>query len=339
MKSGPARPPTMKDVAKVAGVGLKTVSRYVNGETNINPELSQRIQEAIEQLGYTRNLAAASIRPGWSSKMIGLVISDMADPFYSGIASAIEKELASEDFILILAHSFDRGESMDEVLKRLIEQRVEGLILVPPHTPSQILADPARLGVPTVLLDRPTPAGSLDVVMADNFEGARQAGMLLRENGFSKPSFLGDSLTIYTMRERYRGLCAAFDLDSTDSQPLPGWFQAHTKQQATEGAKQLLNEGDIDCIFAANNRATTGTLSAFQETDRWLPIVGFDDFENASLIMGGLTVVAQDVNGIGSTAAQLLLQRIRGEAPDTREVVLDVELIRRGSERPDWQVD
>ncbi len=337
MKTGRTRPPTMKDVAELAGVGLKTVSRHVNGETNINPELASRIQDAISQLGYTRNLAAASIRPGWTSKMVGLVISDLADPFYSGIASAIEKELAREDYILILANSFDLGESLDEVVQRLVEQRVEGLILVPPSTPSRVLEEPGCLDVPTVLLDRPVPGSGLNAVVADNYTGALKAGQLLRKEGFSRPAFLGDSLSVYTMGERYRGLCAAFGVDPEGPDALPGWFSAHTKQQAAEGALALIEDLKPDCIFAANNRASIGALEAFQASGIWLPLIGFDDFENASLIMGGLSVVAQDIQGTGTEAAKLLLKQIKGGSVRPEEMIQAVQLIVRGSEKANWR--
>ena len=122
--------PTMNDVAREAGVALRTVSRYVNGATNIDSELAERIRLAIDTLGYRRNLAAASIRPGWDSKVLGLIIGDLSNPYYTALTRAIEREASERGYLLITASSEEDGTRHDKLVDRLVEQRVDGLIIV-----------------------------------------------------------------------------------------------------------------------------------------------------------------------------------------------------------------
>ena len=147
--------PTMNDVAREAGVALRTVSRYVNGATNIDADLAERIRLAIEELGYRRNLAAASIRPGWDSKVLGLIIGDLSNPYYTALTRAIEREASDRGYLLITASSEEDGIRHDKLVDRLVEQRVDGLIIVPPRNPSrawQALTDSLP---PTIFLERP----------------------------------------------------------------------------------------------------------------------------------------------------------------------------------------
>ena len=154
--------PTMNDVAREAGVALRTVSRYVNGATNIDSELAERIRLAIDTLGYRRNLAAASIRPGWDSKVLGLIIGDLSNPYYTALTRAIEREASERGYLLITASSEEDGIRHDKLVDRLVEQRVDGLIIVPPRNPSREWQDSGDNLPPTVFLERPNSEASAD---------------------------------------------------------------------------------------------------------------------------------------------------------------------------------
>ncbi|WP_375386088.1 LacI family DNA-binding transcriptional regulator [uncultured Microbacterium sp.] len=326
--------PTMNDVAREANVALKTVSRYVNGQTNINPVLAQRIADAIASLGYRRNLAAASIRPGWTSKTLGLIISDISNPYYSTLSKAIETYAADQGFFVISASSDEIGEKHDRFVERLMEQRVDGIIVVPPREPGRdwnTLPGPIP---PVVFIDRPVDFPQADIILADNVGGARSATEELISNGAKKVAFVGDALSIYTMRERYRGYCEALAARGIPVDDGIVVSAAHSSEDAAAAVSQLL-DADVDAIFAANNRASVGALLAFRETGRRLPMIGFDDFEAAKLGEPAVSVVSQDISEMGRKAAEIIFERIAHAETPRRTYVLPTTLVLRGSEIPD----
>src|SRR5665647_671484 len=164
---GTDRIPTMVDVARLAGVGLKTVSRYANGEQNINPELATRIAKAISDLGYRRNLAAASIRPGWTSKVLGVVVSDLGNPFFFTFARMIETAARKRGYLVIIASSEDSGDLQDRIIDRLLGQRVDGLVIVPAQVGRLVLSELRPPVPPTAVLDRPIDSDEVDTILAD----------------------------------------------------------------------------------------------------------------------------------------------------------------------------
>ena len=324
--------PTMNDVARLADVSLKTVSRFVNGETNIGLVLSARIDQAIQDLGYRRNLAAASIRPGWTSKIIGLVISDLSNPYYSSLARAIEEEVAGQGYMLIVSSSEESGDRHDHIVDRLMEQRVDGLIIVPPRQPGREWAQVTPPLPPIVFIDRPAAHAGADVVLADNAGGAAEATRALYRNGGRSIAFLGDSLDIYTIKERYRGYCDALKELGLDPDHQPLAIGAHSREDARSRVLELLDTSRTDSIFAANNRAAIGALEAFRSRGSSVALIGFDDFEAAHLIGPGISVVSQDIDRMGHDAARLLLRRLSGSTDPHQIISLTTRLILRGSE-------
>ncbi|UFU03230.1 LacI family transcriptional regulator [Ruania suaedae] len=328
------RGPTMNDVADAASVSLKTVSRYVNGATNINPELAERIREAVESLGYRRNLAAASIRPGWTSRMLGLIIGDLGNPYYSTLARGVEREVHERGYILTTASSDEDATRNDELVERMLEQRVDGLIIVPPYTGGRSWADLPPPLPPRVLVDRPAPEGGGYAVLADNAAGASRAVELLLQQGARRVAFVGDSQLISTMAERRQGYESALTAAGLHADPELVDHGVHTDEQAEQAVARLLADRGADAVFAANNRASIGALRAFQARGTRVPLIGFDDFESADLTSPGTTVVSHDIAHMGAMAARTLLALIDGDEPAERTTVLPVSLHRRGSEVP-----
>lgn len=324
--------PTMNDVAREAGVALKTVSRYVNGETNINPALAERIGAAITTLGYRRNLAAASIRPGWTSKTLGLVISDLANPYYSVLTRAIESYARDRGYLVISASSDENGEQHDRIVDRLMEQRIDALISVPPRDAGRAWSTVPPPIPPLVFLDRPVDFADADTILADNAGGARSAVAELLAHGARRVAFVGDSLEIYTMRERFTGYREALAGAGIDVDERIVSDQAHSSEDAAAAVADMQRSSSIDAVFAANNRASVGALLAFQNAGR-LPLIGFDDFEAALLSTPPVSVVSQDIPEMGRLAAQIVLDRLAGAAPTHSTHVLATTLQLRGSER------
>lgn len=327
-----AKNPTMIDVANEAGVALKTVSRYVNGADNINAAMAERIVAAIAKLGYRRNLAAASIRPGWTSKTVGLLISDLANPYYSSIARAAEARLRDAGYLLITASSEEDGATHDRLVDSLFERQVEAIIAVPPRSAGRPWSSVREPHPPVVFIDRPAPLDGADTIIADNRGGAREAVRLLRSK-HEHVAFLGDSLSIYTMQERYLGYSDALHSRGEQVDPSLVSTGAHSEEEAYAAALTLLREGRATAIFGANNRATVGALRAFAHEGVRLPLIGFDDFEAATLVRPAVSVVSQDTQRMGRLAAEIVLQRLDpGARTDARFEVLSTRLVLRGSE-------
>ncbi len=326
--------PTMKDVARVANVSIKTVSRYVNGETNIDPKLVQRIRDAITSLNYRRNLMAASIRPGRTSRTVGLVISDLANPYYSTLTRAIERTLAPHEYLLTTASSEEDGTIHDRVVDRLLEQRVDGMIVVPPRNPARSWADVPPPVPPLVLIDRPSPGARADTILADNVGGAASATDALISAGARRIAYVGDSPAIYTMQERNRGYRNALLKASLPVDGLLEFSGAHSVEDATAIVSTILEDGVAEAIFAANNRAAVGALRAFRAYGRRLPVVAFDDFEAADIVEPAVSVVSQDIELMGQRAGEVLLQRLQGLTRTPETIVLSTHLVLRGSELP-----
>jgi LacI family transcriptional regulator len=327
-----SKAPTMNDVAREAAVALKTVSRYVNGKTNIDPVLVERIQAAITRLGYRRNLAAASIRPGWTSRTLGLIISDVANPYYAALTRGVETVASANGYLLSTASSDEDGARHDRLVDRMMEQRVDGLIIVPPRRVGRPWASVPPPLPPLVFVDRPSDLAGAHTVLADNVGGARSATAVLCAAPAGRIAFVGDSLELHTMHERHTGYRLALaDADVTYDRDLVS-SDAHTVEEAARTVESLMHTGRIDAVFAANNRASVGSLMAFSTTGRRLPLVGFDDFEAALLSSPAVSVVSQDAQLMGSTAAGMILALLAGKEPHPASVVLPTELLLRGSE-------
>lgn len=326
--------PTMNDVARAAGVSLKTVSRYVNGETNIDPALVERIRDAITALNYRRNLMAASIRPGRTSRTVGLVISDLANPYYSVLARAIESSIAPSGYLMTTASSEESGSVHDRLVDRFLEQRVDGMIVVPPQNRERSWADVPPPLPPLVLIDRPSPEANADTILADNVGGGAAATHALIKAGARRIAYVGDSLDIYTMQERHRGYRSAIAAATRSVDENLEFNGVHSVEQAADVMVKILDDGLADAVFAANNRAAVGALRAFQLRGRRLPLIAFDDFEAADIVEPPVSVVSQDIRLMGQRAGEVLLERLHGLTRPAETIVLSTRLVLRGSELP-----
>lgn len=326
-----SRPPTMHDVARQAGVSLKTVSRVVNVGPNVTPAVRERVTLAIAHLGYTPNLAARSLRPGQRTHFVGLIIEDIGNPFYSALARSVEQVFHQAGYLVVTASCEEEGSRYREVVGRLLERRVDGLLVVPPR--GQIPPESSSRHLPPVVfVDRPGREPG-DTVLTDNRNGARAGALCLLRAGASRVAFVGDSLDIYTGRERLAGYTEALSLDGRPPPPehvLAGHGDVASAAAAVLGL--MSTRPDVDAVLAGNNRATLGCLRAFSEAGRRLRLVGFDDFEAATLVQPRVTVVAHDVGELGRRAAHLLLRRLNGWEGPPETQVLATTLSVRGSE-------
>jgi DNA-binding LacI/PurR family transcriptional regulator len=326
--------PTMRDVAAAAGVSLMTVSRVVNGDPGVTPETAARVERAIRRLGYERNDMARHLRrKGQGTQTIGLLVDDLANPFFSALARAVEDEARLREYVVLIGSSNDDLRREREVVSAFCARRVDGLIVVPVgggthrYLRAQLLA-----GTKVVCVDRPADNLDVDTVVVDNRNGAYRAVAHLLGHGHRRIGYLGDHRNIWTLQERYAGFCDAFgDLGLT---PDPGLVKhgLRTGGDAARAAAALMSSGEPPtAIFATNDLITIGAIQGLGDGARMVAVVGFDDFALAERVNPPVTVVAQDPVALGATAAQLLFARIAGDTSPPRQVVLLTRLVVRGS--------
>ncbi|WP_156724632.1 LacI family DNA-binding transcriptional regulator [Streptomyces apocyni] len=327
----------MKDVAGRAGVGLKTVSRVVNGEPGVTPDTERRVQEAIDALGFRRNDSARVLRKGRTAS-IGLVLEDLADPFYGPLSRAVEEVARAHGALLINGSSAEDPDRERELVLALCARRVDGLVVIPASGDHRYLAPEMAAGIATVFVDRPPGQIDADVVLSDSFGGARDGVAHLIAHGHRRIGFIGDQPRIHTATERLRGYRAAMadaGLPVHDAWVSLG-STAPTRVRAA--AETMLGGAEpVTAVFAGNNRVTVTVVrvlaspASLASPARPVALVGFDDFELADLLRPGVTVIAQDAARLGRAAAGRLFARLDGDAGAPEHTVLPTRLIARGS--------
>ena len=323
--------PTMKDVAARAGVGLKTVSRVVNDEPGVTPDTERRVREAIKALGFRRNDSARVLRKGRTAS-IGLVLEDLADPFYGPLSRAVEEVARAHGALLINGSSAEDPDREQELALALCARRVDGLVVIPAGDDHRYLEPEIKAGIATVFVDRPAGMIDADVVLSDSFGGARHGVAHLIAHGHRRIGFIGDMPRIHTAAERLRGYRAAMHeagIPVEDSWMCRGVTDPERVRRAAE--EMLAGSAPVTAIFTGNNRVTVTVVRVLARRSRPVALVGFDDFELADLLDPGVTVVAQDPAALGHTAAERLFRRLDGLLVAPERIELPTRLITRGS--------
>ncbi|UNT00859.1 LacI family transcriptional regulator [Streptomyces tubbatahanensis] len=327
----------MKDVAARAGVGLKTVSRVVNGEAGVSSDTERRVQEAITALGFRRNDSARVLRKGTTAS-IGLVVEDLADPFYSPLSRAVEEVARAHGALLINGSSAEDPERERELALALCARRVDGLVIVPASDDHRYLAPEIAAGVATVFLDRPPGRIEADMVLSDSFEGARSGVAHLIAHGHRRIGFIGDRPGIHTAKERLRGYRAAMaEAGLPVSESWVALGPTGSGRVRADAARMLDGSGGaapVTAVFSGNNRVTVTLVRVLAEPERRgrpVALVGFDDFELADLLSPPVTVIAQDPADLGRSAAELLFRRLDGAEEPPRTLSRPTKLVARGS--------
>lgn len=311
-------------------MSLKTVSRVVNHEGGVRPDTAARVATAIAALGFRRNDMARVLRQGQASRTIGLVIEDVANPFYSAITRAVEEVARKRGYLLIAGSSDEDPAAERELLRLLCERRVDGLLVVPAGGDHRFLIPELRMGTAAVFMDRPAGSLDADTILIDNVGGARRAVEHLLARGHRRIGMVGDAGTIFTATERRRGYVEAVAAAGIPVDEALLRLGSHDAVAADAAARALLALPDPPtAIFAGNNRITIGALRAIRASRPGTALVGFDDFELADLL--SITVVAHSPAEMGRQAAELLCRRLDGDRSPPQRIVLPTRLVPRGS--------
>jgi len=324
----------MHDVAGLAGVSLKTVSRVVNAESGVSDELVGKVRAAAESLDYRHNLAARNLRlsqPGTTS--FAVLVQDLSNGYSAELIRAVDDVARQRQSVMIAASLDEEADRERDLVANLINRRVDGLILMPASQDLSYLAADMAAGFKVVVIDRATAGVDTDSVLVDNVTGAALGTGHLLAQGHRRVAVVTDDQRIVTAQERLLGYRQALAAAGMPYDPTLV-RSARTAVDAAEQVTKLLNHPDPPtAIFAARNDVTLGAVLALRQAGRSseVALVGFDDFPLAAVLVPALTVVAQDPAEVGRRAARLLLDRLAGSTAEPQHLVLQTRLITRGS--------
>ena len=329
---------TMRDVARVAGVSAKTVSRVFNDDPHVTEETRERVRWAMQKLNYVPNLLARSFRVG-ADAAVGLAVPDIADPFFAAMAGSIELDLVGRGMAVVITSLFHGGrgslaaERERAALEALLRRQISGLIVACVSADQSYLA-PWQERTPMVFVDRAPKGLSAVYVIEDDLGAAREAVAHLASHGHRRVAFLGVSTPVTTTRRRLKGYRSAVADNGLDNGPELICMPAESPDDsAAEMVKRLEAPNPPTAVFSANIPCTMALVQALKQADLSdVALVGFGDFPMAAALTPAVTVVDQDPARLGHVAVERLLLRIEDPlAEPRRRTVLPVHLIPRGS--------
>jgi len=319
------RTPTIRDVARRAGVSVATASNVVNGNRPVGEASRRRVLEAIAALDYRLDRAASALR-GRSTHLIGMVVPDITNVFFASLVRGVEALAERDGYDLLIVSTSEDAEKERRRVEALVARRIDGLIVVPASDDSMAAlegeADNSRLP-PAVLIDRGAKASGFDTVRADCFAGGYAAGRCLVDLGHRDIVVLTHTKGLDNTEQRIAGCRRALseaDLDGCDRVIYGGY-----DLEGLRGAIELeLERADRPtAIFALTNVCALASIKAARALGLDIPgdvsIVGFDDFDWMSALSPYLTTVAQPVDDFAASAWRLLMKRLKGEAGDEVE--------------------
>lgn len=330
---------TIKDVAKAAGVAIGTVSAAINDTGVVSEKLTRRVWEAVEQVGYTPHAIARSLRHG-KSQVIGLIISDLSNPFFTSLAKVVEAKARAAGYFVIVMNSDEDSEKELTLLKLLREQRVAGILLAPTGYDEAYREKLARIvAVPIVLVDRHLPHVPFDTVVVENESAARAVTSYLVRLGHRRIAILNGRPHISTTEDRLRGYRGALVAAGIEPDPALEFAADSRTETAYEVVQRaLMVASHATAFFAANNLMLLGAIEAVLDMGFRCPeqisLAGIDDFAWASAIRPQLTTVAQPIEELGTRAVELLMGRINANLNENRAqstVTLEGRLVIRDS--------
>jgi len=325
----------MREVAALAGVSIKTVSRVINGEAGVSADTTARVARAVERLDYRQDFAASELRRTHRrSATIGMVLEDLANPYSAAVLRAVE-DVARTRHMMVLAGSCDNDDERERTLvSALTGRRVDALVIMPAGADHSYLLTERRAGTPIVFVDRPPAFLDADAVVADNVAGTRLGVRHLVAHGHRRIAYLGDLQSISTAQQRHQGYREELAAQGIPIDERLVRVDLHGMEAAEAVTTELLNLPDPPtAVFSAQNFLTIGVLRALRRAGRHrqVALVGFDDILLADLLDPGITVIAQDPARIGRVAAELLLRRLDGDRSPTASHVVPTRLVPRGS--------
>ncbi len=332
------RTPSVKDVARSAGVSLGTVSNVMNRPEVVSPSTRERVERAMAELGFVRNESARQLRAG-TSRTLAYVMLDGSNPFFHDVAQGIELAAEEADLSLFICNSNGRAEREEVHLDRLLQQRVQGILVTPVNPDAAHLVEISRRGIPVVIVDRVGAGGLFCSVAVDDVLGGRIAVEHLAEQGHTKVAVVGGPESIGQVRERVEGarqIWAELGLPPDDLTYLPtAALTVAEGRSAGERLAGISGRRRPTAAFCANDLLALGLLQqsigAGLRVPEELAIVGFDDIEFAAAAAVPLTSVRQPRQELGRAAAALVIDEATNPDHVHRQPLFMPELVARAS--------
>ncbi len=325
---------TIREVAALAEVSPATVSRVLNG-TTVDPVLAARVRAVVEKLNYRPSNAARSLRTR-RTRVWGLVISDIRNPFFTDVVRGIEDTAQQAGYALVLCNADEQLAKEQAYIDLVVDERVAGVI-VSPASPSETDLSPlAAHGIPVVALDRTVERSPVDTVVVDNVAGARAGVQHLIDAGFRRVACITGPDWTTTGRERLAGYVAALEASGIERDAAMTIISDYKEEGGANAMRELLAAArPPDAVLVANSVMAIGALRVTRDAGIAIPddlgLVCFDDAPWMSLTAPTVTAVAQPTYAIGREAARLLIARIEGDQSPARRVILATELRARES--------
>ncbi|MFF8745210.1 LacI family DNA-binding transcriptional regulator [Streptomyces californicus] len=323
----------IKDVAAEAGVSVATVSRVLNGHPSVSQEARTRVLASVEALGYRPNAVARSLRTA-QTRTLGLVISDVLNPYFTELARFVEEEARALGYSVIIGNADERPDLQDHHVRTLIDRRIDGLLVSPADGGTPLLRDVALSGTPMVFVDRWIPGIDVPVVRADGTGAVRDLVAHLHGLGHRRLAIIAGPAATTTGDERveaFRGALRDHGLALPDAYIGQGDFQAASGRRATEGFLELAEPPEV--VFAADNLMALGALDAIRARGLRVPddiaLAAFDDIPWFVHTGPPITAVAQPTADLARAAVRALADRIEGRTPQS--VTLPARLVVRRS--------
>lgn len=327
---------TLQDVADRAGVAPITVSRVINNSGYVSDATRRRVERAVAELEYVPNVLARSLRSR-QTNTLALVLTDIANPFWTTVARGVEDAASEAGFNVIFCNTDESEDAQDQYLRMLLQKQVDGVLLVPARSKPDSVLFIQKQDTPVVVLDRRVPGAQVDGVRCDSEEGAYRLVHLLLSLGHRRIAMLSGPKDVSTAVDRvagYRHGLTEAGVEIDDLLILYGEFTQASGFEMARRAMALLPRPTA--LFAANNFIATGAIRALRKMNLYVPddvaLVSFDDFPPALLIDPFLTVANQPAYDMGRRATELLLARLDSEESEApQEIILPTEIIVRRS--------
>jgi len=317
----------------MTGFSYSTISRVMSGkakEFRISEDTCKAIQDAAESLNYRPNLLAQSLRLK-KTHTIGLVVSDIRNPFFGDLASRIEKQLRKHGYSTILCNTGEDRENEEFYLNILVDRQVDGIILVPIQAEEWEYLEKLSMDIPIVLMDRVFSRTELSWVISDNTRAAQAVTEELLGLGHQKIAFLGGSPTSYINTVRFQGFKKALENHSIKVDGNIILFKGYGSRDGEKMMKEVLQKmPEIEAVFCVNNLVFLGAMKAIQESEMKgapsIMIAAFDIGRYCNVFKRPLICANQDIDRLGETAVQLLMNQITGSPGHKNHVIVPIEV-------------
>lgn len=321
---------SIKDVAQKAGVSISTVSRVLSNKPYVSEDVRDRVMEAVQELDYRPNQVARSLRARQSTSL-GLIVSDVCNPFFTDVSRAVEDCAYEKGYSVFLCNSDENEKKERFYLQEMIDKNVAGVILSPTQKASENFTG-LNVNLPVVVYDRSVKGMDVDTILIDNRDSAMQLTNHLIENGYKR--IAGIFCNVPTGYERRAGFEKA--MSKAGLEPLQIIMTQTRIEAGYTAAKKLLTQSPLpDAIFTSDNLVLAGAMQAVNEMGLKIPdeigLVGYDDVAWMTLVHPSMTIIRQPTDQIARMAVDLIMQRIENPKRPPLQVVLKGQLVVRGS--------